>query len=48
MSFEFRHDGHTAGVIAKFNQMSVTVLSDDGYRYNVARGLRTAEDDPQR
>ena len=48
VSFESRRDGRKAGVIAKFNQKSVTVLTDDGYRYNVAPGLLTAEDDTRR
>ena len=46
--FESRRDGRKAGVIAKPNQKSVTVLTDDGYRYNVAPGLLTAEDNNRR
>lgn len=45
VTFVSRRDGPRAGVIAKFNQKSVTVLTDDGYRYNVAPGLLTPETD---
>jgi len=44
VTFDSRRDGRKAGVIAKFNQKSVTVLTDDGHRYNVAPGLLTPED----
>lgn len=44
VTFDSRRDGEKAGVIAKFNQKSVTVLTDDGYRYNVAPGLLSPED----
>lgn len=48
VTFDSRHAGEKAGVIAKFNQKSVTVLTDDGYRYNVAPGLLTPEDENRR
>lgn len=48
VTFESRRDGRKAGVIAKFNQKSVTVLTDDGHRYNVAPGLISPENDTRR
>ena len=45
VTFDSRHDGRKPGVIAKFNQKSVTVLTDDGHRYNVAPGLFAREGD---
>jgi hypothetical protein len=48
VTFDSRRDGPKAGVIAKFNQKSVTVLTDDGYRYNIAPGLLTPEHDTHR
>ena len=45
VTFDSRRDGRKAGVISKFNQKSVTVLTDDGHRYNVAPGLLTPEAD---
>lgn len=48
VTFVSRRDGRKAGVVAKFNQKSVTVLTDDGHRYNVAPGLLTSEDGTRR
>lgn len=39
VTFESRRDGRKAGVISKFNQKSVTVLTDDGHRWNVAPSM---------
>lgn len=35
--FDSWRDGPKAGVIAKFNQKSITVLTDDGHRYEIRR-----------
>jgi hypothetical protein len=45
VAFDSHRDGRKAGVIAKFNQKSVTVLTDDVHRYNVAPGLLSREGD---
>lgn len=48
VTFDSGRDGPKAGVISKFNQKSVTVLTDDGYRYNIAPGLLSVESDQHR
>jgi len=47
VTFESSRDGPKTGRLAKFNQKSVTVLTDDGQRWNVPPKIVSPIDAPE-
>ncbi len=45
VSFESRRDGRQLGTVVKFNRKTVSVVTDDGRRWNVAPQLLSAVND---
>ena len=52
VAFQADHRGRVEGILTRYNRKSVTVITDDGHRWNVSPGLirkvSTGEDAPMK